>query len=90
MVANQVVPAPDYVRLATQYGFAPDSCEAGDPESKGIVENLVGYAKSDLLVPLLTDTVAGEQVSVMAANEAARVWCAEVNGAVTRAIASKG
>ena len=25
------------------YGFRPDFCEAADPESKGIVENLVGY-----------------------------------------------
>ena len=31
--------------------FRPDLCQAADPESKGIVENLVGYAKSDLLVP---------------------------------------
>ena len=32
-------------------GFRPDWCEAADPESKGIVENLVGYAKRDLIVP---------------------------------------
>jgi transposase len=31
-------------------GSAPDFCEAADPESKGIVEHLVGYAKSDLVV----------------------------------------
>ena len=29
----------------THYGFRPDFCEGADPESKGIVENLVGYAK---------------------------------------------
>ena len=52
MVANVVVPAPDYVRFATHYRFRPDFCHAADPESKGIVENLVGYAKDDLLVPL--------------------------------------
>ena len=29
-----------------------DFCEGGDPESKGIVEALVGYAKRDLVVPV--------------------------------------
>ena len=52
VVANVVVPTPDYVRFATHYRFRPDFCHAADPESKGIVENLVGYAKDDLLVPL--------------------------------------
>jgi glycine/D-amino acid oxidase-like deaminating enzyme len=28
-------------------GFAPDFCEANDPQSKGIVESLVGYSKQD-------------------------------------------
>ena len=51
VVANVVVPTADYVRFATHYGFRPDFCEAADPESKGIVENLVGYAKRDLIVP---------------------------------------
>jgi hypothetical protein len=45
-----------------------------DPESKGIVENLVGYAKSDLMVP---QAPFGD---FAAANGAAREWCAEVNG----------
>jgi transposase len=45
VVANVVVPTADYVRFATAYGFRPDFCEAADPESKGMVENLVGYAK---------------------------------------------
>ena len=39
------------MRFAAHYGFRPDFCEAADPESKGIVENLVGYAKADLMVP---------------------------------------
>jgi len=43
---------PDYVRFATHYRFRPDFCQARDPQSKGIVENLVGYAKRDLMVPL--------------------------------------
>ena len=47
MVANVVVPTPDHVRFATHYRFRPDYCEAVSPESKGMVENLLGYAKAD-------------------------------------------
>src|SRR3989304_5113128 len=50
VVANVVVPAPGYVAFAAHYGFRPDFCEAADPESKGLVEALVGYAKRDLVV----------------------------------------
>jgi hypothetical protein len=74
VVANLVVPTADYVRFATHYGFRPDFCHANDPESKGIVENLVGYSKRDLMIP--------EQPSLAnlsAANTAAAAWCAEVN-----------
>jgi hypothetical protein len=74
VVADLVVPTADYVRFATHYGFRPDFCHAADPESKGIVENLVGYAKSDLMIP--------EQLSVAdlsAANAAATAWCSQVN-----------
>jgi transposase len=74
VVANVVVPTPDYVRFATHYRCRPDFCEGGDPESKGIVENLVGYAKSDLVVPAEPDVEHLDE-----ANEAARAWCAEVN-----------
>jgi hypothetical protein len=74
VVANVVVPHPDYVRFATHYGFRPDFCEAADPESKGVVENLVGYSKSDLVVP------AGSWPAIADANVAAKAWCAEVNG----------
>ena len=58
-----------------EYGFRPDFCEGHDPESKGVVEALVGYAKSDLVVPggLAVGELAG-------ANEHARAWCSEVNG----------
>jgi transposase len=77
VVANIVVPSPAYVRFASHYCFRPDFCEGHDPESKGIVENLVGYAKSDLVVPQdLAD------VDLAKANEAARAWCEEVNGQV--------
>jgi Integrase core domain len=79
VVANKVVPTADYVRFATHYGFRPDWCEAADPESKGIVENLVGYAKRDLLVPL---TMRGDSTDLAVANDAARAWCAEVNTAM--------
>ena len=51
VVANKVVPTAEYVRFAAHHGFRPDFCEAADPESKGIVENLVGYAKTDLMIP---------------------------------------
>jgi len=73
VVANVVVPTPDYVRFATQYRFRPDFCEAADPESKGMVENLVGYAKDDLMVPQAPFADLG------AANAAAAAWCVEVN-----------
>jgi hypothetical protein len=76
VVANVVVPTAEYVRFASHYGFRPDFCEAADPESKGIVENLVGYAKADLMVP---QAPFGD---LAAANAAAAAWCADVNGAV--------
>lgn len=83
VVANVVIPTPDYVRFATHYGFAPDFCHASDPESKGIVEHLVGYAQRDLAVPLLTEAdIAGRSVSLHEANSAARAWCREVNARV--------
>ena len=74
VVANVVVPTAGYVRFAGHYGFRPDFCEAADPESKGIVENLAGYAKADLMVP---QAPFGD---LAAANTAAAAWCAEVNG----------
>jgi transposase len=78
VVANVVVPAPDYVRFASHYRFRPDFCHAADPQSKGMVENLVGYAKSDLMVPLIgaTSTALSDR------NAAAAAWCAEVNAAM--------
>jgi transposase len=83
VVANVVVPTPEYVRLASHYGFAPDFCHANDPQSKGIVEHLCGYAQRDLAVPLLTDAaITGTAVDIRAANAAATAWCAEVNALV--------
>ena len=77
VVANVVVPTPDYVRFATHYRFRPDFCEAADPESKGMVENLVGYAKDDLMVP------QAPWIDLGAANAAAGVWCAEVTASTS-------
>ena len=74
VVANVVVPTADYVRFATHYGFRPDFCHANDPESKGLVEHLVGYAKRDLIVPA-EPTVE----DLTGANAAAAAWCGEVN-----------
>jgi hypothetical protein len=76
VVANVVIPTPAYVRFAIHYGFRPDFCEGADPESKGLVENLVGYAKGDLMVP------QAPFADLAAANEAGRQWCDEVNAAV--------
>ncbi len=73
VVANVVIPTPDYVRFATHYRFRPDFCEGHDPESKGMVEHLVGYAKRDLMIPQAPFT------DLAAANLAAAQWCAEVN-----------
>lgn len=77
VVANVVVPTAEYVRFATHYGFRPDFCEGNDPESKGLVENLVGYAKRDLMIPeeLTPEDLPG-------ANAKAKAWCVEVNAVV--------
>ncbi|HET8657690.1 MAG TPA: IS21 family transposase [Micromonosporaceae bacterium] len=83
VVANVVVPTAAYVRFAAHYGFRPDFCEAADPESKGAVEALVRYAKSDLVVP--ADDFAGD---LAVANQAAIAWCAEVNTAVHSQVAA--
>jgi transposase len=83
VVADVMVPAPAYVAFAAHYGFRPDFCAAGDPESKGVVEHLVGYAKSDLLVGL------GPFGGPDDANVTAVAWCAELNARIhtdTRAV----
>jgi transposase len=92
IVAGRVVPTPDYVRFASHYRFRPDFCEGHDPESKGIVENLVGYAKQDLVIGCeLVDAggdVGAQAVELAAANAAAARWCAEVNAATHSEIAA--
>ena len=90
VVANRVVPTADYVRFATHHRFRPDFCEAADPASKGIVENLVGYGKDDLLRPLLLqhDRPAALLADLAGANQAAAAWCEQVNTAVHSEIAA--
>jgi len=83
VIANLVVPTPDYVRFASHYRFRPDFCHGSDPESKGMVENLVGYAKSDLMTPLaaLEQLLGTENLSPdwAVVNSRAEEWCGEVN-----------
>jgi transposase len=82
-VAGLVVPTPDYVRFASHYRFRPDFCGGADPESKGLVEHLVGYVKADLMIP------ADLTVSDLArANAEGARWCDEVNGAIHSEIAA--
>ena len=69
-VANVAIPIPDYVRFATHYRFVPDFCHPADPEPKGLVENLVGYAKTDLVLPDSDDLTR--------LNDACRTWCSEL------------
>ena len=71
-MANVVVPHPEYVRFAAHYRFRIDFCEAHDPESKGVVENLCGYAQRDLAALL-------ESNDLETANSEAVRWCREVN-----------
>lgn len=83
VVAGVMVPTVEYVRFATHYGFEPDWCHAADPQSKGVVENLCGYAQTDLAVPLLTEAaLTGRELSLAHANEAAKIWCTEVNSTI--------
>ena len=82
VVADVVIPTPDYVRFAMHYCFRPDFCQAYDPASKGIVENLVGYAKTDLMVGLgVLEPSTAEAARVASSNVAAKAWCTEVNAA---------
>lgn len=74
-VAGQSVLNLDLVRLAAHYPFTPVTAAAADPETKGKVEALVRYVKSDC-VP-----VEGF-ASVDAANRWALAWMEEANRAV--------
>jgi len=82
-VAGLVIPTPDYVRFVTHYGTRPDFCEGADPASKGIVENLVGYVKADLMIPAELDVT-----DLAHANVKGAAWCLEVNAQVHSEIAA--
>jgi transposase len=83
VVANLVIPTPAFISFAAHHRFAPDWCEASDPQSKGVVEHLCGYVQRDLAVPLLTEArLAGRVLDVHEANAAAVAWCGEVNATV--------
>ena len=73
---------PDLVRLAAHYHFSPITAAAADPESKGKVEALVRYVKSDCVPDEGFDSEA-------AANAWGMAWSDEVNAEVhseTRAV----
>lgn len=73
---------PDLVRLAGHYRFTPVTAGACDPESKGKVEALVRFVKSDCVPP---EGFASEA----AANHWGMTWADEVNGELhseTRAV----
>jgi transposase len=74
-VAGQSVFNPELVRLAAHYPFSPITAAAADPESKGKVEALVRYVKSDCVPP-------EGFASLDTANQWAAEWCAEANRAV--------
>lgn len=42
----------DYSQLAAHYGFAPVFCNPASGNEKGLVENLVGYIRRNVCVPL--------------------------------------
>ncbi|NVN52767.1 hypothetical protein HLY00_4477 [Mycolicibacterium hippocampi] len=55
LVADVVIAAAGYVRLAGHYERAPDLCHPSDPQSMGTVENVCGHAREDLAVRSLTE-----------------------------------
>lgn len=74
-VAGQSVFNVELVRLAAHYPFSPITAAAADPESKGKVEALVRYVKSDC--------IPAEGVSSLAAgNRWAQQWMDEANSEV--------
>ena len=90
VVANVMIPTPDFVRFATHYRFRPDFCEAREPQSKGIVEALVRYSKDDLMVAMgvIAGDITASATDIEVANFAALAWCTQVNGKVHSEIAA--
>jgi transposase len=74
-LAGVAVLNPDLVRLAAHYRFSPRTTERQDPESKGKIEAVVRFTKSDL-IPYEGFGSLDE------ANQAGAAWCTEVNGEI--------
>lgn len=74
-LAGVAVLNPDLVRLAAHYRFSPRTTERQDPESKGKIEAVVRFTKSDL-IPYEGFGSLDE------ANQAGVAWCQEVNAEV--------
>lgn len=74
-LAGVAVLNPDLVRLAAHYRFSPRTTERQDPESKGKIEAVVRFTKSDL-IPYEGFGSLDE------ANQAGAAWCEEVNGEI--------
>jgi hypothetical protein len=90
VVADVVVPDRGLRRASRRTtGFRPDFCYAQDPESKGVVQHLVGYSKSDLMIGLGLTGWANGPVGLVEANTAARAWCEEVDSARHSEIAAQ-
>ena len=66
---------PELVRLAAHYHFTPITAAAADPESKGKVEALVRFVKSDCVPPEGFHSLGG-------ANAWGEIWSEEVNAEV--------
>ena len=62
---------PDLLRFANRYGFYARACWVSDPESKGKVENSIGYVKRDFYY-------AREFVDLEDINAKALAWCDQV------------
>ena len=76
VVANVVIPTPDYVRFATQYGFRPDFCEGGDPSRRGSSRTWSATPSRTWSCRPGPDVERLEEANAAAI----RGWCAEVNG----------
>jgi len=68
---SQIQWNPRYVDFAAHYGFIPKACWPYRPQTKGKIENNVGYAKGNFFVGIDFKDLAD-------LNEQARVWIDEV------------
>ena len=77
VVANVVVPTPDYVRFATHYRFRPGLLRGRRPRVEG-------HRREPRRLRQVRPDGPGRRRStdLRAANAAAAAWCAEVNAAV--------